>query len=103
MNDEELKTFFILKYGYPDLHKPSWTLGLPDEILDMLVPTKNMLIDGTNERHIRVLTLFTTFNSMSVTRDASKRFEKYVFNRYIDEMRARDRKSFVQKIKNFFK
>jgi hypothetical protein len=103
MNNEELKTFFTLKYGHPDLHKPSWILNLPNEILDILVPTKNMMIDGTNERHIKALTLFTTFNAMSVTRDASKRFEEYVFNRYIDEMRAQHRKAFVQKIKGFIK
>jgi len=103
MNNEEIKTLFVLKYGRPDLYDSEWMRNLPSEILSLLVPDKFITVDGTNERHVKVLSLFIYFNRMSVTYDAQMRFEQYVFDSYASHIHKQRRAAFFQKIKDFFK
>jgi hypothetical protein len=87
MTDEEIKTFFILKYGRPDLYNTEWTFGLPDEILDIIVPDAETPTFGSNVRNAKAMSVFIKFNSLSIIHDAEIRFEEYIFRRYITHMR----------------
>ncbi len=104
INTNELRTMFVLKYGRPDLYNFDWMLALPDEIFNLLIVDnhKHKGYSGINLRNNRAIDLFSRFNNLPVSYNASIRFEEYVFARYISDARKQERKALFKKIKDFF-
>ncbi len=102
MNNEEIKTLFVLKYGRPNLNSTEWIINLPTEIINILVSDKDITMDGSNEHHVKALSLAFRFSSLTVTYDAQMRFETYIFNSYIKHIHRQRRLALFKKIKDFF-